>query len=59
MQYQPVKEDSFAKESVKLVILPFVCVRGSTPLGECRKIECSNMLTLRSLTKNRNQPNKL
>lgn len=38
MQYRPVTEDSFAKDSVKLVILPFVCIRGSMPLGECRKI---------------------
>lgn len=38
MQYQPVIEDSFAKDNVKLAILPFVCIRGSMPLAEYRKI---------------------
>jgi len=51
MQYQSVTEDSFAKDNVKLAILPFLCMRGRVPLAENK--HCSNMLTL-SLTKKKN-----
>lgn len=38
MQYQPVTEDSFGKENVKLAILLFLYIRGSVPLAKYRKI---------------------
>lgn len=34
----PVIEGSFAKDNVTLTILPFMCIRGSVPLAEYRKI---------------------
>lgn len=50
MQYLPAIEDSFAKDNVKLSILPFMCGRGTVPLAEYRKIHCLKMLTFISLT---------
>lgn len=38
MQCPPAIEDSFAKDNVKLSILPFVCRRSTVPLAEYRKI---------------------